>query len=79
MAVSVDDKGNLIIKTSIKSSSCDEMILRMEALIGLIQMKNEDVDQHSEQYYALELLRDLMPTKEQMTAYLANKATDSFN
>lgn len=79
MAVKIANTGKLVIETSIDATSCDELMLRMEALIALIQMQNEDCNVHSEQYYALELLKDLLPTQEQITTYLATSATDSFN
>lgn len=70
MAVKMNETGKLVIETNIERLSADEIVHRMEALIGLVQSSDKDIILDQEKYYALEMLRDLLPTSDQVTNYL---------
>lgn len=73
MAVKIDKNGKVIIETNIECYDGDEIVNRMEALIGVVQNSDKDVILDQEKYFALEMLRDLLPTNEQIDQYLKPK------
>ena len=73
MAVRIDKNGKVIIETNIERYGGDEIVNRMEALIGVVQNSDKDVILDQDKYFALEMLRDLLPTNEQIDQYLKPK------
>lgn len=67
-----DTWGSLIIKSDTDHINGEEYIYRVNSLIRLLQTQDEEMTNHDDRYYVLEILNDMMPTPEQ-----ANKMFNS--
>lgn len=77
MSLKLSGDGKVVIETSMTSQDLNEVILRMEALIGLIQFSSSETDVTDERYFTLELLKDMLPNESQLNLYLSKTESSS--
>jgi hypothetical protein len=71
--IQLDKKGNIITNSDYAPFDPDANVVdRMHALIGLVRHQDPDCFDQCHTNTALEMLEELLPTKEQVKSYIHN-------
>jgi hypothetical protein len=71
MSMVLDKEGNIVTKSNFAPHDpSEDVVTRMHVLIGLIQQQDPDCHDPHQNAVALEMLKEMLPTKEQVAVYI---------